>query len=416
MKICIASQTFHPQHEGGAEIVARNFAEHLCRKHEVVVLSLGLPGHPSCSPGETSTVAGYRVVRVPFHNAYLPETKAPQVRRSAKAIWHMRNALGTIDVRQIAGILQDEAIDLLYCHNTSRMQPALFHAAAQVGIPVCQHLHDYALMCPRTSMYTKGRNCDTPCTACRILTTRARTASESVGTVIAVSDFVRQRFRDNGMFAHADFHVLHNTNLDRDALDQTLIRDRPTPKPIFTFGYLGALSQTKGVETMLTAFLSLPQGLPVRLVIGGQGDPNYVASLRKLTAHLPDTRVAWLGHVRRETVFAQSEVVLVPSLWHEPQSLVLIEAATYGVPVIAARTGGTPEIVEGRGTGWCHDAGDAAALALLMRNAAEGGPAAWRGRLPSLFPGLGEFRGTADETDFFGRLETILTAAARRRL
>ena len=84
------------------------------------------------------------------------------------------------------------------------------------------------------------------------------------------------------------------------------------------------------------------------------------------------------------------------------------------MPVIAARTGGSPEIVEGERTGWCYDPKQPSQLAALMADAANGGAALWRQRLPQLFSGLQKFRGTAEDTQYYAQLEQILYRASSR--
>ncbi len=409
MKICVVAQTFAPQDEGGAEISSRHAASNLALRHDVVVLALGMEGEAGAEPGEASTTAPYRVHRVPFHNSYLPGAKRPAVGRWTKALWHARSALGAVDEADLARFLQTENFDLIYAQNCSRMQPALYRVAARMGIPVCQHLRDYALLCPRTSMYRSGANCAAPCITCRVLTMRARQASSTVSTVIAVSDFVRRRYLEHGLFTDADWHVLHNTNTLRTDFDAALLAARPEPAPGFTIGYLGALSQEKGVETLLRAFCALPPSLGARLLVAGRGHQDFVGDMQRLV-HVAGAgeRVEWLGHVRPEVVMSRSEVIVVPSLWHEPQSRVLVESPVYGLPVIAARTGGSPEIVEENRTGWTYDATDAEALSGLLHTAAEGGAANWRASLGSRFPGLVGFQGTAEDSGFYDRLEGIL--------
>lgn len=414
MKICIVSQTFAPQEEGGAEISCRHAAQNLAsRGHDIVVLALGHKDIPDAPLGECLTDAPWRLYRVAFHNAYLPGPRRPNVGLIHKAIWHLKNALGSVASADLRRFFRDEEFDLIYAHNSTKMQPALFDVATELAIPVCQHLHDYAFMCPRSSMYTGKKNCEHPCGRCRLLTYRARKSIGSVRTVIAVSNFVSQRFQRHGLFSGCDFHVLHNTNTVRADFDGTLLSARPATEPTFTFGYLGALSEEKGVESLIDAFSSLPDSMPVRLLIAGRGHTDFISAMQARTARLPEGRVEWLGHVRPEIVYSRSEVILFPSIWHEPQSRVLVEAATYGIPVIAASSGGTPEFVEGNRTGWCYAPGESVELARLMANAAQHGAAAWRSHLPSLFPGLAAFDGTAEGTAYYDQLEDILTLAAK---
>lgn len=409
MKICIASQTFKPQDEGGAEMSSRHAAYNLAKRHDVVVLALGLAGEHGAEPGETASTLQYRVHRVRYHNSYLPQAKRPAVGPFSKALWHGRNALGAVREADLIRFFTAEKFDLIYAQNCSRMQPALYRAAAKLGIPVCQHLRDYAILCPRTSMYRSGQNCSTPCASCRLLTLRARQASSTVKTVIAVSDFVRQRYLKHGLYPDADWHVLHNTNTARADFDAALLSARPEPEPGFTVGYLGALSTEKGVEVLLQAFCSLPTALNARLLLAGRGHQDFVDQMRRKVRDAgAEDRVEWLGHVPPHNVFSRSEVIVVPSLWHEPQSRVLVESAVYGVPVFAARTGGSPEVVEGYRTGWTYEASDPDALQHLILMAAEAGASRWRRSLSERMPGLIGFNGTAEDTEFYSGLEIIL--------
>jgi glycosyltransferase involved in cell wall biosynthesis len=63
---------------------------------------------------------------------------------------------------------------------------------------------------------------------------------------------------------------------------------------------------------------------------------------------------------------------LVPSLWYENAPVAVIEAAAYGLGVIASRIGGLPELVREGRTGLLFEPGDAAGLAATMQGLLDG--------------------------------------------
>jgi glycosyltransferase involved in cell wall biosynthesis len=67
----------------------------------------------------------------------------------------------------------------------------------------------------------------------------------------------------------------------------------------------------------------------------------------------------------REQVFEQMQsaaVLLAPSLWYEGLPMTIVEALSFGLPVIASRIGGLPEIISDHDSGLLVDPGDASAL------------------------------------------------------
>ena len=273
MKICIASQTFAPQYEGGAEISARMGAMALGTSHEVCLLALGSQKDPSATPGESRTNDGLRLVRIAWSNFYLPTARKPSVSALGRGAWHMRAATGCVDKEQLANFLKREEFDILYVQNAIYFLPDLLAIAQDLDLPVCLHLRDYAMLCPRTSMFRDGANCTRPCQSCSLLTYRAR---RSVGdgrnlTAIAISDFVCQRYLKHGLLQNAKWHVLHNTNTSQKKFFKSLEKRCGSESQRFTFGYLGGLVKEKGVEDLINAFRAIYKKKEARLVIAGRG-------------------------------------------------------------------------------------------------------------------------------------------------
>jgi glycosyltransferase involved in cell wall biosynthesis len=151
---------------------------------------------------------------------------------------------------------------------------------------------------------------------------------------------------------------------------------RPSPTVI---GYVGTLVWHKGAHVLLEAVRALDAGA-YELKIFGNPDvfPDYTAGLRALAAGLPVRFMGAFDRERTAEVYAQIDVLVVPSLWLENSPLVIHEAFMAGVPVVGARIGGIAGLVkdvEDGGTGLLYDPSSAvelrAALGRLIENPAQ---------------------------------------------
>ncbi len=113
----------------------------------------------------------------------------------------------------------------------------------------------------------------------------------------------------------------------------------------FWFGIVGRLSAVKNHETLLRAFSRVVATHPdALLVVAGSGELE--TSLKGLTAELGlQEHVSFLGFRRDVPVLLRAlDVFLLPSL-REGLPLSLLEAMASGLPSVAARVGGIPEVI-----------------------------------------------------------------------
>ncbi len=151
-------------------------------------------------------------------------------------------------------------------------------------------------------------------------------------------------------------------------------RPAPTPHEPPLFVYVGRLSREKGVDVALEALARLRRGgVAARLRIVGEGPDR--AKLAALVSSLGlDDVVDLVGRVPHVAVAGEIEhawAVVMPSLWDEPYGNVALEAITVGVPVVASRVGGLPEIVDS-GSGILVPRADPGALAAALAALAGG--------------------------------------------
>ena len=116
--------------------------------------------------------------------------------------------------------------------------------------------------------------------------------------------------------------------------------------------YVGRVSAEKEIERIKPVLETIPQ---CRLAIVGNG-PHREA----LEAHFADTPTHFVGYLQGlelAAAFASADAFVFPSRT-ETLGLVLLEAMAAGCPVVAARSGGIPDIVTDGVNGYLFDPGD----------------------------------------------------------
>jgi len=140
------------------------------------------------------------------------------------------------------------------------------------------------------------------------------------------------------------------------------------PRRALRVGYVGTLVWHKGVHVLLAAVRGLPAA-GYELKIFGSPDvfPEYAAELRTHAAGLPVRFMGAFDHDRVADVYAQIDVLVVPSLWLENSPLVIHEALMAGIPVVGARIGGISGLVDDGRTGLLYDPASPAELEAVLR-------------------------------------------------
>ncbi len=131
-------------------------------------------------------------------------------------------------------------------------------------------------------------------------------------------------------------------------------------------GFVGRLVRQKGVDVALEAFAKAHRGYPQsRVVIVGDGPlrRDLEAQTRRLELMESVIFAGWTDDAR--DVMPAFDIVVAPSRW-EGFGLVVLEAMSHGLPVIATNAGSFPEIVIDGETGLLVTPECPAALAKAM--------------------------------------------------
>lgn len=363
MKVCFINSFYWPEEVGGAERSVRTLAERLVAQgHSAMVICNG-------QTRESTSHAGVQIERLPCANLYHP-LAAGEKTAVQKLLWHTVDSYNPFSQDAVRALLQQFKPDVLHTNTLGGLSVSVWKTARALGIPIVHTLRDYYLLCPNTAMYKNQAPCSPGrCASCRVLSTPRISATQQVDAVVGNSRFILNKHLAHGCFSQASHHVIYSAY---QAPDSIQVRPALIHKPHITFGYIGRLARTKGVEMLIDAYLQIRRetrergaALPLKLVIAGRGDADYEQSLRAMAG--TDTNIEFLGQVKPEAFYEQIDFPVVPSLWDEPLARVLFESFAHALPVIASTTGGSPELIREGENGWLFDPKDPSALLDKLR-------------------------------------------------
>jgi glycosyltransferase involved in cell wall biosynthesis len=316
---------------------------------------------------------GHHVIRYQRHNNEIKSLNRFEMLKST--IWNPDTTTALTE------LISAERPQIVHCNNTFPLiSPSVYYAAKAKNVAVVQTLHNYRTICPKAVLFRDGQVCE-KCLGRKLAWPavfhacyrESRTASAVVAAMlfyhwrkgtwthyvdryIALSEHSKQKFLDGGLPAH------------KISVKPNFVQTDPGPgKSSGNYAiFIGRLSEEKGVQTLLKAWrlLSIDLGLKI---LGDGPLAELVAG-----AALGDKRIDWLGHKSMDDVYSlvgEAKFLIMPSIWHEPFGLSMIEAFAKGTPVIASRIGAMSEIVRHNQTGFLFNPGDAGALAEIIQQA-----------------------------------------------
>lgn len=134
--------------------------------------------------------------------------------------------------------------------------------------------------------------------------------------------------------------------------------------------YFGRVKKLKRVEQILYAFAKVQNEVPkANLIVAGRGDANYYNELRKIVSKYGLKNVKLLGSLKeeeKEFYLAKSWVYAIASV-KEGWGISVIEANTYGLPVVAYDVPGIRDSVKAGYSGLMINDGNLIELSLAIK-------------------------------------------------
>ncbi len=281
--------------------------------------------------------------------------------------------------KKLLELLEEINPDLAHIHLfMGGLSSSILLALKKKKIPVVHTVHDYRLICP-AYLFIDGKNkvcekCkDRFYLHCTIKRCSENSLSQSamlsldayfrkyltkpislIDRFIFVSEFSRNKHIEFDPYYIPKAEMLYNFNPE--------LNSAPTTIKGKYFLYFGRISREKGVYTLIDA--SLKAGISLK--IAGTGP------LLEQVIDQRSDNIEFLGFKNKGglcSLVKSASFVIVPSEWYENNPLSIIEAYSFGKPVIGARIGGIPEIIKENKTGYLFNPGNKSELEQLLTKA-----------------------------------------------
>ncbi len=279
----------------------------------------------------------------------------------------LRRPLGTKEVRRkFTALLNDFKPDVVHLNNIhTQLSPIIAEIAHARGCRVVWTLHDYKLLCPRYDCLQNGQKICEECFSDKHKVLEHRCMKNSwLASVIAYKEVVvwnRERLE-----AATDIFICPSRFMFRKMVEggfdtkklEALCNFIEVDKCRKTdygkddyYCFLGRLSAEKGIESLIKAANELPYKL---VVIGGGPLDGRMRAIGK-------GNVEFVGVKQWDEIknlVGRARFSVLPSEWYENNPLSVIEAQCLGTPVLGARIGGIPELIEEGVNGTTFESGN----------------------------------------------------------
>ncbi|MCX6248444.1 MAG: glycosyltransferase family 4 protein [Bacteroidetes bacterium] len=261
--------------------------------------------------------------------------------------------------------------DPIHTHPASSIQhPASNHQITNSPPKIVMTVHNYRLICPNGLFFTHDEICEqcsggkewkciTRNCECSLFKStgyalrnfwarRKRYYLDNVDAFLCLTEFQKNKLVENGFPAEKCF-VLPN-------FLKASAKEHQGLKQGFAL-FSGRINAQKGFDILAKAAAKLP-GIPFR--VAGKGSSDYIT---KVTIPTNIEMAGKLPKEEMEEAFTQASFLVFTSRSYEGFPMVFLEAMAAGIPVIAPRMAGYPEIIEDGVNGLLFNPGDAEDLA-----------------------------------------------------
>lgn len=413
MRVLLTTHVFLPDYSSGTEILTFNVAKELQRRGHEVEICTGFLAKPGLADSERFDTYEYEGIRV---HRFLHDA-APMGGQSNVAEAEYNNLFFAHWFRSY---LRRFRPDITHCFHLGLLSASAIDVCQEFGVPMVMTPTDFWLICPNNQLRLPDNslcrgpdrdsvNCMKHAVSNNQPPRMANIFNRLPHSAVALMIWGINRGAFSGSWFSPMVRALHQragflrermNRLDRVVvptrlMEELLVMNGLNPDKVvysrfgipmlprethrsdvagkLRIGFIGGLSEHKGAHLLIAAVRRLSTLVALELRIYGRTDlnPAYFDKLQRLSDG--DQRIHFCGTFPNEfigKIFAELDVLVVPSIWYENTPLVIYSAQATGCPVVASNLGGMAEVVEHENNGLLFEAGDVAGLSSAIERLA----------------------------------------------
>lgn len=268
----------------------------------------------------------------------------------------------------ISELLFDLQPDIAHIHlYKASLTSSILAALKKFKIPIIISLHDLGLLCPHNLMLDGKMNLCSRCVNHTPLNCIVHKCNRNNLILSTLSSF-EYLYQTNFFPFNKYFDRIitlskfsYNLHISSEYFDipiehqynffPNLSGTIPNSKKGNYFLYFGRLSGEKGINTLIDAWLKKER--KSRLIIAGSGELKN--EIHHKAANTSVELIGYISGIELSNLIINASFVITPSACYENNPLSIIEAYSYGKPVIGSNIGGIPEIIDNGNTGYLFE-------------------------------------------------------------
>lgn len=254
-------------------------------------------------------------------------------------------------------LLKNVKIDIVQLNSIhNNHTPSIIEVFKKFKIPIVWRILDYKLICPNRTFLSNGKLCES-CINSKYFNCFLKKCKKNSYAASFIASVESYFYSYYNLYKHIDC-ILFQSNFSKSLFDKHKFKYRnqltlfnpynidsiqPNYEDDGYILYFGRISEEKGIMTLIKSISTL-KNINLKIV----GDGPQLSEIKNIVKSKNLDHINFLGPIwgdELNNIISKAKFVIVPSKWYEPSPYSVIQALSFGKPVIGSNIGGISDLI-----------------------------------------------------------------------